>query len=219
LLRPRNPHQSAGHSPLRNRPVLNFQIWRTSRISCRIPAADARFHSTPHVHFSQIHASFDLGGRKLQSGIKSGAAAESDSNQSAIRLGSVLVRDRLKFGGRWELPRSCSKALGVRWEPPRPCLGAVAVRWEPPHSCGGGALQRSETTSPLKKRFSAGHFAGNPSSASIINIPIISTNAEAPTSRNLELWIAKIRNRHLRNLFRLERTPILCFVRVTRRFN
>ncbi len=205
MLRPRNPHRSVSNSPLRNRSVLNYQIWRTSRASCRIPAADARFHSTPRVHFSQIHASFDLGGRKLNSGIESGPAAESDSNQTAIRLGSVPVRARLKFG--------------ERWEPPRSCPGAVARRWQPPHSCGGGALQRSENAARSTKRFSAGHFAGIPSSTFTISTPFIATNAEAPNSSTLELWTAKFRNSHLRNLFRLERTPILCFVGFTRGFD
>ncbi len=153
-----------------------------------------RFHSTPHVHFSQIHASFDLGGRKLKSGIKSGAAARRESNQTANREASAPIRDRVEFSARRERfhtcsnasavrrepPHPCTRAVAVRWQPSRSCrrsiavrwefLGscprAIAVRWEPPHSCGGGALERSEKTPPFKMRFSAGHFGAHPLSIS-----------------------------------------------------
>jgi hypothetical protein len=217
LLRPRNPHRNVSHSPPRNRSVLNYQIWCTSRASCRIPGADARFHSTPHVHFSPIHASFDLGGRKLKSGIKSGAAAYSESNETANRVASSLIRDRSEFA--------------ARCEPPQSCPGAVAIRWQPPYSCGGGARfrafcvpmfsigKRSESALRLTKRFSTGQFEAESSGSSTLNTPLIATSAEAPNSRNLELWTGKIRNRHLRNLFRLEKTPILCFVALTRGSN
>ena len=185
-----------------------------------------RFHSTPHVHFSQIHASFDLGGRKLKSGIKSGAAARRESNQTANREASAPIRDRSKFGGRWDLPRSCPGAVAVRWQPSRSCrrsiavrwefLGscprAIAVRWEPPHSCGGGALERSEKTPPFKMRFSAGHFRANP-----LSNPKRKRGLSNPISksRNHRRMDPKSPNLSVRNLFRLERTPILCFVELT----
>jgi hypothetical protein len=41
-------------------------------------------------------------------------------------------------------------------------MSPVCTRREPPHSCGGGALQRSDTASPITMRFSAGLFLANP---------------------------------------------------------
>jgi hypothetical protein len=97
--------------------------------------------------------------------------------------------------------------------------GAGAVRWQPPHSCGGGALQRSEKASPLRMRFSAGHFGASPSSRSIrgLSNPINCFPAAAsnPAQSNRRLQPPQKPSGKNMNLSRVEMTPILCFVRLT----
>jgi len=110
--------------------------------------------------------------------------------------------------------------------------GASAVRWQPPHSCGGGALQRSEKTSPLRMRFSAGQFEASPSGSSTrkpghsnlinCNSPATSNRAQSnrlPNAPFLNVKISKNLYKPLRKVFRLETTPILCFHRLTTNFN
>jgi hypothetical protein len=123
-------------------------------------------------------------------------------------------------------------AAAERSEPAHANPGAVAVRWEPPHSCGGGALQRSEKSSPLMMRFSAGQFGTSPSSSSIRKPgPLNLINCNSPAAPNraqsnrltnapfLDLKISKNLSEPLRKVFRLEPTPILCFHRLTANFN
>ena len=141
------------------------------------------------------------------------APACPEPRRAHAKPGSVQIRDRSKFGGRWERRNSSP--------------GAVAVRWEPPHSCGGGALQRSEKASPIRMRFSAGHFGASPSSSGPLNLincypPTASNRAQSnrvPNAPLLDVKISKDLSQPLRKVFRLEPIPILCFHRLTANFN
>ena len=166
--------------------------------------------------------------------------ASYEQRRASIDTGSPEVVAPASPPASYEQPRANigqrTADPNCRWpwvsNPAHSIPGAVAVRWQPPHSCGGGALQRSEKASPLMMRFSVGHFGASPSSDCIrkreLSNPIDCCPPADPNraqsnplsnSPSFKVKISKNLSEPLRNLFRLELIPTVCFHRLTINFN